>query len=95
MAIWWISADDPTSPLWKASVQHVQALVRARTRREALTLSIDVFKDHLVSPSALDAPGVYEQIVTSRTVGGSGYPAEGPSAILEVTGPDDENGREE
>jgi hypothetical protein len=89
MAIWRIAPHDPLAPMWQASAQQVQILVRARTQREALALSIDVFKDHLVSPSVLNA-AVLEEIVACEEIGDSGYPAQGASAILEVLGDDSE-----
>jgi hypothetical protein len=89
MAIWWLAPQAPTALVWKPSAQRVQVLVRAHTSWEALALAVAVFKDHLVSPSALDVAMVHD-LVACHYIVGSGYPAQGPSAILEVTGQDSE-----
>jgi hypothetical protein len=89
MPLWWITPHDPTAAaVWKASVQDVQALVRAQTYQEALALSIDVFKAHLVSPSILDTSVAHEEILAWQSVVGAGYTVQGASALLEVTGAD-------
>jgi hypothetical protein len=89
MAIWRIVPHDPLAPMWHASAQYVQILVRARTSREARLLSIDILKEYLVSPSVLDTR-VVEEIVACDEVVDAGYPAEGVSMVLEVTGQDSE-----
>jgi hypothetical protein len=83
MPIWRLTPTDLNSPLWAASNYHGIAVIRATTERDARQAAVQGFGKELPGIHWHAHPWYQLALVACEELLNSGYPENGPTAILE------------